>query len=127
MDRKKECSSFTWTLTWDCTNNWRNTLGAWEKWVLPAWVKLDWTFMEFKCWGLWPFPNSSDCKKWCAVWYIFDSSTNSCIATSWICSEHAFEAWDYLEDSEWDEGHNFNWKCLPYCIPWHSVNCIVKE
>ena len=121
VDRENECSSFTGSLTWQCTN----ILSTNEIYVLPAGVDpYTWEFKKFKCWGLWPFPNNSDCKKWCAKWTIFDPITSKCIVLNWICND-AIQWWEQLEDFNFME-HKRDGICLPYCMPWHSLNCIVK-
>jgi hypothetical protein len=113
-----ECKSFSWALTWQCSGS----LVWGQIWTSPSGVTLDGKFMQYTCDDLWPFPTDDDCEMWCPTWKIWNPNTSTCEDTA--CK--AFVWWSPVVIE-----HGVNWvvngsSCMAYCIPWHSVGCVVK-
>ncbi len=120
-----ECSNYNWSLTWQCT--W--SVSWWRIWTAPSWVHPStWEFMQYRCDTLGPFPTDSECASWCPSWKEWNPNTNQCETASTVCKATVW--WVEVVIQDW-----VNWKlfpsstpaCLAYCIPWHSVWCVVKE
>lgn len=115
-----ECKSFSGTLTWQCSGS----LVWGQIWTSPSGVNpTSWKFMQYKCDGLWPFPTTAECKMWCPVWKIWNPNTKKCEGNA--CK--AYVGWSEVVIENWVNGVVTGDTCMAYCIPWHSLNCVVKE
>ncbi len=122
-----ECKSFTWSLTWDCNTSSvtpKPSATNWLVWTAPSWVQTDWKFMQFKCDTLGPFPTSAECATWCPTWKEWNANT-------WKCEAITCKAVVWWVETTIINGTNWvvnaDGTCVAYCIPGHSVSCVVKE
>ena len=97
-----------------CTST--EPIPPWQVWISPIWVNPDtWEFTQYQCEWMAPFPDISECA--------LSSLPDEDKCTIWVW-------WNELEIEDWEEEF---WvfispdECYAYCIPWHSVWCIIKE
>lgn len=118
--KENKCSSFSGSLTWQCSG----TLSWGRIWIAPSGVQADGKFMQFKCDNLGPFPDNSECQMWCPNGQTWNPNTNSCWVTTNLCKAFVWWAEVVIEDGV--NGVVSGSTCMAYCIPWHSVWCVVK-
>ncbi len=114
------CNTLSWALI-QCS--W--TLFWWQIWVAPSWINPStWKFTSYICdWKPWR-PSTTECKMWCPNWQTWNPNLNKCEWTATVCK--AFVGWAEVAIENW-----VNWvvtwpTCMAYCIPGHSLNCVVK-
>jgi len=113
-----ECDLFEFA--WSCID----TLSLWdnEKYTWPIWVdETTWEYSYYECWEI-TIPTDLTCEIWCKEW--FSMIDWRCISDTDIC------VWVYVWwvlAVLWETAEEIDWECIPYCVPNHSIWCIVKE
>ncbi len=112
------CNSYSWSLV-QCP--W--TLTGGQKWLAPTWVDANtWKFMQYSCNGQPGKPSINECKMWCIAWQDWNPNTLKCEVASCKATVGGKEV--VIEHGV--NGIVSGSSCMAYCIPGHSLNCVVK-